>query len=134
MYTSETKLGQIFEYFSVLAILIACMGILGLSIYSIQQRTKEIGIRKVLGANTAGIVAELSKDFLKPVFIASIIAVPIAWYAMNKWLQDFAYRIEISWWIFLAAGALSILIALITISFQAIKAAIANPVKSLRTE
>jgi putative ABC transport system permease protein len=134
MYSGETKLGRIFEYFSALAILIACLGILGLSIYSIQQRTKEIRIRKVLGANIPGIVTELSKDFLRPVFIASVIAVPVAWYAMNKWLQEFAYRTEISWWIFLVAGALSILIALITVSFQAIKAAIANPVESLRSE
>jgi len=134
MYASEKKTGQIFSYFSFLAILIACMGILGLSLYSIQQRIKEIGIRKVLGANTTRIVTELSKDFLKPVFIAAIIAVPIAWYAMDKWLQDFAYRTEISWWIFLIAGVLSVLIAFLTVSVQAIKAAVANPVKSLRTE
>ena len=88
----------------------------------------------MLGANTTRIVTELSKDFLKPVFIAAIIAVPIAWYAMDKWLQDFAYRTEISWWIFLIAGVLSVLIAFLTVSVQAIKAAVANPVKSLRTE
>jgi putative ABC transport system permease protein len=134
MYKSETRLGEILEYFSALAILIASLGIVGLSIYSIQQRTKEIGIRKVLGANTTDVVAELSKNFLRPVFIAAIIATPVAWWTMNNWLQGFAYRIGISWWIFFAAGLLAVLIALITVSFQSIKAAIANPVKSLRTE
>ena len=134
MYTAEKKTSQIFSYFSFLAILIACMGILGLSLYSIQQRIKEIGIRKVLGASVIRITSELVKDFLKPVLIAAIIAFPIAWYAMDKWLQDFAYRTNMGWWIFIAAGLLALLIALITISVQAIKAAIANPVKSLRTE
>lgn len=134
MYASEQKLGKIFGYFSGLAILIACMGILGLSIYAAQQRIKEIGIRKVLGASTISIVGELSKEFLKPVLIASLIASPIAWWAMNKWLQDFAYRINISWWVFAVAGTMAVIIALATVSFQAIKAAIANPVKSLRTE
>jgi putative ABC transport system permease protein len=110
------------------------MGMLGLSLYSIQQRIKEIGIKKVLGASVIRITSELVKDFLKPVLIAAIIAFPIAWYAMDKWLQDFAYRTNIGWWIFVAAGLLALLIALITISVQAIKAAIASPVKSLRTE
>jgi putative ABC transport system permease protein len=134
MYKSETRLGNIFEYFSALAILIACLGILGLSVYSSHQRTKEIGIRKVLGANTASIVAELSKDFLKPVIIATIVAAPVAYIAMNKWLQGFAYRINIDWWMFAIAGVVAFLIALLTVSFQSIKAAAANPVKSLRTE
>ena len=134
MYKSETRLGNIFEYFSALAILIACLGILGLSVYSSHQRTKEIGIRKVLGANTASIVAELSKDFLKPVIIAAIVAAPVAYIAMNKWLQGFAYRINIDWWVFAIAGVVAFLIALLTVSFQSIKAAVANPVKSLRTE
>jgi putative ABC transport system permease protein len=134
MYASETKLGKIFGYFSGLAILIACMGIFGLSIYSAQQRIKEIGIRKVLGASTISIVSELSKEFLKPVLIAACIAAPIAWYGMNKWLQDFAYRISIEWWVFVLAAFIAVLVALLTISFQSIKAAIANPVKSLRTE
>ncbi|MCW3106663.1 MAG: FtsX-like permease family protein [Segetibacter sp.] len=134
MYASEKKLGKIFGYFSGLAILIACMGILGLSIYSTQQRIKEIGIRKVLGATPVNIVKELSKEFMKPVFIAAIIASPVAWFVMNKWLQDFAYRINISVWIFVLAGVIALLIALLTVSFQAIKAAIANPVKSLRSE
>ena len=134
MYSGEQKTSRVFSYFSFLAVLIACMGILGLSLYSIQQRIKEIGIRKVLGAGIIRITAELVKDFLKPVLIAAIIAFPIAWYAMDKWLQDFAYRTTIGWWIFIAAGLVAIVIALLTVSFQAIKAAIANPVKSLRTE
>jgi len=134
MYKSERKLGTIFSYFSFLAILIACLGILGLSLYSIQQRIKEIGIRKVIGASVAGITIFLIKEFVHPIFIAIIIAVPIVWYGMNKWLQDFAYRINISWLVFVVAGLISLLIALLTVSFQAIKAAIANPVKSLRAE
>jgi len=134
MYASEKKTSQIFNCFSFLAILIACMGILGLSIYSIQQRIKEIGIRKVLGASVIRITSELVKDFLKPVLIAAVIAFPISWYAMDKWLQDFAYRTSIGWWIFIAAGLLAVLIALITVGIQAVKAAIVNPVKSLRAE
>jgi putative ABC transport system permease protein len=134
MYTSEKKLGKIFGYFSALAILIASMGILGLSIYAAQQRIKEIGIRKVLGATTLSIVSELSKEFLKPVLVAALIASPITWWAMNKWLEDFAYRTDISIWVFLIAGIAAIVISLITVSFQAIKAALSNPVKSLRTE
>jgi putative ABC transport system permease protein len=134
MYVSEEKTGRVFSYFSFLAILIACLGILGLSLYSIQQRVKEIGIRKVLGASVLRITSELVKDFLKPVLIATIISVPLAWYAMDKWLQDFAYRTNIGWWIFITAGLLAVLIALITVGIQAIRAAVANPVKSLRTE
>ena len=134
LYTSEQKTGQIFITFALLAIVIACLGLFGLVTYAAEQRTKEIGIRKVLGANVANIVAMISKDFLKLVFIAFLFAFPLAWWAMNKWLQDFAYRVSIGWWIFFIAGAVAILIALLTVSFQAIKAAIANPVKSLRTE
>ncbi len=134
MYKSERKLGTIFSYFSFLAIFIACLGILGLSLYSIQQRVKEIGIRKVIGASVSGITTLLVKEFVQPVFIATVIAVPIVWYGMNKWLEDFAYRISISWWVFVVAGVLTLLIAVLTVSLQAIKAAIANPVKSLRTE
>jgi putative ABC transport system permease protein len=134
MYVSEKRTSQIFSYFSFLAILIACMGILGLSLYSIQQHIKEIGIRKVLGASVIRITSELVKGFLKPVLIAAIISFPIAWFAMDKWLQDFSYRTNISWWIFIVAGAIALLIAMITVGLQAIKAAIANPVKSLRTE
>jgi putative ABC transport system permease protein len=114
--------------------LIACLGILGLSLYSIQQRIKEIGIRKVLGASIFRITSELVKEFLIPVLIAAVIAFPIAWFTMNKWLEDFAYRTNIGWGIFIAAGLLALIIALITVSVQAIKAAAANPVKSLRTE
>jgi putative ABC transport system permease protein len=105
-----------------------------LATFSAEQRIKEIGVRKVLGASVAGIVTLLSKDFLKLVAIAIVIATPIAWYVMDKWLQDFAYRTSLSWWVFLLAGVIAVVIAFITISFQAIKAAIANPVKSLRTE
>jgi putative ABC transport system permease protein len=133
-YKSDKRLLNVLSIFSVIAICIACMGLFGLSIYTTRQRTKEIGIRKVLGASVVGVTALLSKDFLKLVFLASIIAFPIAWLLMNKWLQDFAYRVKISWWVFILAGIIALLIALITISFQSIKAAIANPVKSLRTE
>jgi putative ABC transport system permease protein len=122
------------ELLKFLAIFIACLGILGLSLYSIQQRVKEIGIRKVIGASVTGITTLLVKEFIQPVFIATVIAAPIVWYGMNKWLEDFAYRITISWWIFVVAGALALAIAILTVSLQAIKAAMANPVKSLRTE
>jgi putative ABC transport system permease protein len=134
LYTTEQRTGQIFITFAVLAILIACLGLFGLVTYAAEQRIKEIGIRKVLGANVANVVGMISKDFLKLILISAAIAFPLAWFAMNKWLQDFAYRINISWWIFFVAGLLAVTIALATISFQAIKAAIANPVKSLRTE
>lgn len=133
-YVAEERLTAIVGYFTVIAILISCLGLFGLGTFSAEQRTKEIGIRKVLGASVSGIVALLSKDFLKLVLIAIVIASPIAWWAMNKWLQDFAYRVSISWWVFVIAGIAAILIALFTISFQAIKAAITNPVKNLRTE
>ena len=118
----------------VLGILIACLGLLGLATYAAQQRVKEIGIRKTLGASVMNVVGLLSKDFLKLVVIALLIAVPVAWYAMNKWLEDFHYRITIQWWIFVIAGVLALVIAFATISLQTIKAATANPVKSLRTE
>jgi putative ABC transport system permease protein len=118
----------------VFAIFIACLGLFGLVTYAAEQRTKEIGIRKVLGAKVGGIVTMLSKDFARLVLIAALVAFPVAWWAMNKWLQSFAYRITISWWVFVVAGITAIAIALITVSFQSIKAAIANPVKSLRTE
>jgi len=108
--------------------------LLGLSLFATAQRTKEIGVRKVLGASISNILVLISRDFIKLVLIAAVIAFPFAWWVMHKWLQDFAYRINISWWIFLGAGLLAVIIALATISFQAIRAAIANPVKSLRTE
>jgi putative ABC transport system permease protein len=106
----------------------------GLVTYAAEQRTKEIGIRKVLGANIPTIVTMLSRDFVKLVFIAALVAFPIAWWTMNKWLQEFAFRISIGWWVFVIAGALALLIAILTTSFQAIRAALANPVKSLRSE
>jgi len=133
-YRSEERFGKLFLNFAILAIFISCLGLLGLASYSTIQRTKEIGIRKVLGASVSNIVNLLSKDFLRLVAISALIAFPVAWFAMNKWLQDFAYRTGVSWWIFLMAGILATLIALFTISFQAIKAAVANPVRSLRTE
>lgn len=134
MYRSEQRAGTLAIVFAVLAILIACLGLFGLVTYMAEQRTKEIGIRKVLGASVGNVVTMLSKDFLVLVVIASILAFPVAWWAMNKWLQDFEYRISISAWIFIIAGIVAVLIALFTVSFQAIKAAVANPVKSLRTE
>ncbi len=134
LYASEQKQETIFMVFAFIAIFIACLGLFGLSAFAISQRVKEIGVRKVLGANVPGIVALISKDFLKLVMIASVIAFPIAWYAMDKWLHDFAYRVNIQWWVFLLAAVSALLIALLTVSFQAIKAAVANPVKSLRSE
>ncbi|MGI8581218.1 MAG: ABC transporter permease [Chitinophagaceae bacterium] len=134
LYESEHKQGSIFTVFSFIAIFIACLGLFGLSAFAITQRFKEIGIRKVLGASVGNIVGLLSKDFLKLVIIAAVIAFPLAWYAMNNWLQDFAYRINIPWWIFIIAAIIAACIAFFTISLQAVKAATSNPVKSLRTE
>ncbi len=134
LYQVEQRQGNIFTIFACIAIFIASLGLFGLSAFSISQRIKEIGIRKVLGADVTTIVTLLSKDFLKLVAVAAILAFPVAWYFMNNWLQDFAYRISMPWWIFLAAGIIATIIALFTIGFQAVKAAISNPVKSLRTE
>jgi len=117
-----------------LAILIACIGLFGLASYSTIQRTKEISIRKVLGAMPGNIIMILSRDFLSLVIIASLIAFPVGWWAMHSWLQNFDYRVGVSWWIFLFAGAVAVLIAMLTISYQAVKAAVANPTKSLKTE
>jgi putative ABC transport system permease protein len=133
-YKSEMNFKSVFFYITFIAIFIACLGLFGLSSFIMEQKTKEIGIRKVLGASVTGIVSLLSKDFVILIIIATLIAFPIAWWAMNKWLQDFVYRININWWIFIAAGVMALLIAMITVSFQAVKAAIANPIKSLRTE
>ena len=133
-YRSEERFGRLFLNFAVLAIFISCLGLLGVASYSTMQRTKEIGVRKVMGASISNIIGLLSKDFLILVSISFFIAAPVAWLFMHQWLEDFAYRTNLSWWIFLAAGITALLIALITISAQAIKAAIANPVKSLRTE
>ncbi len=134
VYASEQRTARVLNVFSVLIIFVACLGLFGLATYTAEQRTKEIGIRKVLGARAAQVIRLLSGDFLKLVLIASCIAFPVAWWGMSKWLQNFAYRIEIHWWVFVVAAALALLIALLTISFQAIKAAMANPVKALRTE
>jgi putative ABC transport system permease protein len=134
MYADVQRTGNIFISFAVLAIIIACLGLFALSAFLAEQRTKEIGIRKVLGASVSGITAMLSRDFVKLVLISILIAVPVSYWAMSKWLEDFAYRISVSWWMMAIAGLAAILIALFTVSFQSIKAAIANPVKSLRSE
>jgi len=133
-FQSETLISQVSTVFAILAIIISCMGLFGLATYTAERRIKEIGIRKVLGASVSGIASLLSKDFLKLVIISCVVAFPVAWLMMNSWLQNYQYRITINWWIFLIAGVVAVLIALLTVSFQAIKAAIANPVKSLRTE
>ena len=134
LYAGEQKINSLFQYLSLLTIFIACLGLFGLVSFSVSQRIKEIGIRKVLGASVRNVTALLSKDFIKLVLIAFIIAVPIGWYAMHRWLQDFAFRTSIQWWIFLLAGCVAFVIALLTVSTQAIKAALANPIKNLRTE
>jgi putative ABC transport system permease protein len=133
-YKADVRFGEVFGLFASLAILIACFGLLGLSAYNVLQRTKEIGIRKVLGASVQNLVFTLSKEFLYLVLISLLIAVPLTWWVMDGWLQDFAYRISIQWWVFALAGILAIAIALVTVGIQALKAAVANPVKSLRTE
>ena len=134
MYRSEQQIGRVAIAFAVLAVIIACLGLFGLATYIAEQRTKEIGVRKVLGATVNNIVMMLSRDFLILIIIASLIAFPIAWWAMYKWLQDFEYRIGVGWWIFILSGFIAILVALFTISFQAVRAAVSNPVKSLRAE
>ena len=133
-FLSETLISKLSSVFASLAIIISCLGLFGLAAYTAQRRTKEIGVRKVLGASVTSITSLLSKDFLKLVAISCLVAFPVSWWAMNDWLKNYQYRIEISWWIFLVAGITAIMIALITISFQSIKAAMANPVKSLRSE
>jgi len=134
MYSKEQHLADLIEYFTIIAIILACLGLFGLAAFSAEQRTKEIGIRKVLGASVAGIVGLLSKDFLKLVAIGFVIAVPISWYGMHRWLQNFAYKIHMSPWIFLLAGGLALVIALATVSWQAVRAALMNPVDALRSE
>ncbi len=130
----ESTMSKVIAFFTLLAIVIACLGLFGLASFTAEQRTKEIGIRKVLGASVTAIISLLTKDFVKPIFIAMVIAFPVSWWASNKWLQDYAYRIIIEWWVFVLAAITSLIIAWITVSFQAIKVAIANPVKSLRAE
>ncbi len=134
LFKTETLMGELAEVFSILAIFISCLGLFGLAAYTAEKRSKEIGIRKILGASVQGITGLLSRDFLLLVCLSCFIAFPIAWWMMHNWLQGYKYRIQLSWWIFIDAGLLAVLIALCTVSFQAIKAAIANPVKSLRTE
>lgn len=134
LYKGEQREGTLFTDFAAIAIFISCLGLLGLAAYTAQVRTREIGVRKVLGASVSNLVSLLTKDFLKLVLLSIVIASPVAWYFMHKWLQDFAYKISINWWVFALAGGMSIIIAFITISFQAIKAALTNPVKTLRSE
>lgn len=134
LYRSEQRMAQVVLIFAGIAILIACLGLFGLATFTAEQRTKEIGVRKVLGASVSSIVALLSKDFLKLVLIAIVLAVPLAWWAISSWLADFAYRVDVEWWVFAGAGALVVFIALLTVSFQSIKAALMNPVQSLRSE
>ncbi|MES1249258.1 MAG: FtsX-like permease family protein, partial [Chitinophaga rupis] len=134
LYHSEARLGNVFSTFTLLSILVACLGLFGLSVYTAERRVKEIGIRKILGASVQSVVNLLSKDFLKLVILSAVISFPIAWWAMSKWLNDFAYRVPMDAWVFLIAGVLAIVIALVTVSFQAIRAAMANPAKSLKAE
>ncbi len=133
-YESERNISRLLVWATGLAIFISCLGMLGLVIYTTTQRTKEIGVRKVLGASVAQIVSLLSKDFMQLVILAFIIAAPLAWWALNKWLEDFAYRTSVSWWVFAGGGLIMLMIALFTLSIQTVRSAIANPVKSLRTE
>ncbi|MGI8952358.1 MAG: ABC transporter permease [Chitinophagaceae bacterium] len=134
LFKTENLIGKLAGVFAVLAILISCLGLFGLSAYTVEKRTKEIGIRKVLGASAGSLAGLLSKEFIQLVLISCAIAFPLGWWMMHNWLQDFEYRVQINWWIFFIAALLAIFIAVITVSFQAIKAAIANPVKSLRSE
>jgi ABC-type antimicrobial peptide transport system permease subunit len=134
MYKEERNVSRLINLSTIIAVVISCLGLFGLAIITAFQRTKEIGIRKVLGASVTGIVGILSSDFIKLVLIALVIASPVAWWAMNKWLSDFAYRIDIEWWMFALTGLAAVVIALLTVGFHAVKAAVANPVKSLRSE
>jgi putative ABC transport system permease protein len=134
MYKAEDKLKTLLTFFTGITIFVACLGLLGLAAYAAERRKKELGIRKVLGATVQGLVVLLSKDFIKLVLISLVVASPVAWYFMNKWLESFAYRIDITWWMFAVAAVLAVLLALLTVSFQAVKAALSNPVQNLRTE
>jgi ABC-type antimicrobial peptide transport system permease subunit len=133
-YQAEQHTASLLSWATCLCVLISCLGLLGLVIYTINTRRKEIGIRKILGATVANIISVLSKDFVQLVLIAFAIAAPVAWWASYKWLEDFAYKTSMSWWVFFSSGLVMLLLALITLSIQTIKAAIANPIKSLRTE
>jgi ABC-type antimicrobial peptide transport system permease subunit len=133
-YQSQQRTGRIVLYFAFLAIFIACLGLFGLATFTAETRTKEIGIRKVLGASVASITALLSKDFLKLVLVAVVVASPVGYYLMNKWLENFAYRVEISWWIFAGAAILAVTVALLTVGYQAVRTALVNPAESLKSE
>jgi putative ABC transport system permease protein len=133
-YQTEEKQGNILLIFTILAISIACLGLFGLVTFTAEQRVKEIGIRKVLGASISNIVTLLTKELIVLVLLATIIATPLAWFAMNKWLQSFAYRVDVHVWVFIAAGFIAVLIAFITVSIRSVKAAMANPTKSLKTD
>lgn len=133
-YNNEKRLSTMFSVAAMVAIILSCMGLFGMAFIIIRQRVKEIGVRKVLGASISGIAVMVTKEFIRPVVIALLIATPVAWWVMNKWLQDFLYRIDIQWWVFILSGVIALTIAIVTVSFHAIKAALANPVKSLRTE
>lgn len=134
LYRKEEKLGQIIQYFTILAIFIACLGLFGLAAFSAEKRTKEMGVRKVLGASVTSLVLLISREFTKLVAIAFVLATPIAYWSMNKWLENFAYRINIEWWVFALAGCLALAIALLSVTYQAIKVALVNPVEALRYE
>ena len=134
LYDEEKRLGEISIVFTILAILISCLGLFGLVSFVAEQKKKEIGIRKVLGASIGSVVQLLTKDFIKLVIIALVIATPIAYYFMQRWLEDFTYRVDIQWWVFALAGGFAVLITFLTVGFQSLKSAVANPVKSLRTE
>ena len=134
MYGAEQRIGRIALLFALLAAFVSCLGLFGLAAFTTEQRTKEIGVRKVLGASVAGITRLLAGDFLKLVLLSFVIATPVAVYFMQHWLADFAYRIDMHWWVFALAGLVAVTVAFLTVSFQSIKAALANPVKSLRNE
>jgi len=134
LYNADQRMGTVFGIFTLLSILVAGLGLFGLAAYTAERRTKEIGVRKVLGASVKGIVFLLSKEYVRLVVIAAVISFPIAWWSMSKWLENFAYRTAITWWVFAAAALSALIVALATVSFQAINAALANPVRSLRTE
>src|SRR6266487_555749 len=133
-FEDEQRIGTLAGVFAALTIFISCLGLFGLATYMAENRIKEIGVRKVLGASVTGITTLLSKDFLKLVLVSFILAAPVAWWAMSTWLKDYPYHVSIQWWVFIMSGLLSVIIALLTVSYQAIRAAVANPVKSLRTE
>ena len=134
LYKVDTHVGQLFNCFAFVTILISCLGLFGLVTFTAESKVKEIGVRKVLGAGVRNIVFLLSKDFLMLVLVAAAISFPIAWYGLNSYLQEYAYRTNMSWWVFVLSGTAALLIALVTVSFQSIKAAVANPTKSLRSE